>query len=358
MKKIHVVAIVGALVSALVLAACGSATSASGPSAASAAAPASNVKEPDTITIAWLPNNSGDDEKAIREEVANVISKATGKKVENKLTTDYAIAISSLESGNAQLGWFGPNEYIVSHAKNPDVIPLVVESGDSGTLNDALYHSRFVVKKGNEDQYKSGSSYDIDNIVGKKMSFVSTSSTSGFNMPAAVILGKFATQDKWKSLTKDELAQSGKFFSQVLFGGSHQLSLVNVLTDKSDVSAVDDIDVAQYVSLTSGKENEAGAVYTVKQGAAAPFNNLAGAQYVVIKPIPVDNTPLEANKAFLSQKTLDQITNALTSDNVTKDPKIFAPSGSAGAVFVQPHRFLKVDDSWYDQMRKVLGYSK
>lgn len=328
--------------------------------AASNASLASAVHEPHTITIAWLPNNSVDNEKAMRDEVASVISKAIGKPVENKLTTDYSIAISALETGNAQLGWFGPNEYIVSHAKNPNVIPLVVESGDSGTLKDALYHSRFVVKKGNEAKYRSGNSYDIDNIVGKRMSFVSTSSTSGFNMPAAVILGKFGKLDKWKSLTKDQLAQggSGHFFSQVLFAGSHQLSLVNVLTDKSDISAVDDIDVAQYVTLTSGTASEPGAVYTVKQGAAAPFNNLAGAQFVVIKGIPVQNTPLEANRAFLSQKTLDAITNVLTSDSVTNDPKIFVPASAANGIFVQPHRFLKVDDAWYDPMRQVLGYSK
>jgi phosphonate transport system substrate-binding protein len=316
-------------------------------------------KESDTITIAWLPNNSVDNEKAARDEVASVIAKATGKKVVSKLTTDYTIAISAIETGSAQLGWMGPNEYIVSHASKPNIIPLVVESGDSGTLSDALYHSRFLVKKGNESQYASGNSYAIDNIVGKRMSFVSTSSTSGFNMPAAVILGQFGKQDKWKSLTKDDIAQggSGHFFSQVIFGGSHQQSLANVLSDKSDIAAVDDTDVAQYVTLTSGNANEAGAVYTVKQGADAPFNTLGGVQFVVIKGIPVQNTPLEANKAFLSQKTLDQITNALISDSVTKDTKVFAASGATGGVFSQPHRFLKVDDSWYDPMRKVLGYS-
>ena len=105
------------------------------------------VEEPATITIAWLPNNSADNEQAFRDEIAKAISQATGKKVENKLTTDYAIAIAALENGDAQLGWFGPYEYMVSHAKNPKVIPLAVESGVSGTLKDAEYHSRLLVKK-------------------------------------------------------------------------------------------------------------------------------------------------------------------------------------------------------------------
>ena len=265
--------------------------------------------------------------------------------------------MAALENGDAQLGYFGPYEYMTSHAKNPKIVPLVVESGNSGTLTDALYHSRLVVKKANEDQYKSGSDYSIDNITGKRMSFVSTSSTSGFNMPSAAILGNFNKQDKWKSLTKDGLMQGGsdKFFSQVVFSGSHPLSLANLLNDKVDVAAVDDIDVAQYVDLTSGSDNQEGAVYSVKKDATAPFNTLAGAQYTVIKSIPVQNTPLEANSAVLSQKLLDQITKALTSDKVTKDSKIFTPKGTPGSVFVQPHRFLKVDDSWYNPMKQVLN---
>ena len=35
---------------------------------------------------------------------------------------------------------------------------------------------------------------------------------------------------------------------------------------------------------------------------------------------------------------------------------VFQPKGGSGAaLFSQPHRFVKVDDSWYDPMRKVLG---
>lgn len=315
------------------------------------------VKEPNTITIAWLPNNSGDNEKEFRAEYDKVIADATGKKVQDRLTTDYNIAMAALESGDAQLGYFGPYEYLTQHARDPKIIPLVVESGNSGTLKDAMYYSRLLVKKGNETQYKSGAGFSMDNIVGKKISFVSTSSTSGFNMPSSAILGYFTKQSKWKNLKKDDLMQGGsdKFFSQTLFGGSHQLSLVNLLTDKADIAAVDDVDVAQYVDLVSGKINAEGAVYKVRKNADAPFDTLADSQFVIIKSIPVQNTPLEANSAVLSQKTMDAITKALTSEKVTKNTKIFIPAGGKGGIFVQPHKFLKVTDAWYSPMKKQLG---
>ena len=321
------------------------------------AASAATAKEPDTLTIAWLPNDSSEALAGMREEIAKVIAKATGKKVENKLTTDYAIAIAALENGQAQIGWFGANEYLTSHAKHPEVIPLVVNTGPSGTLKDSLYYSRFVVRKGNEDKYKSGGHYSLDHIVGERMSFVSTSSTSGFNMPAAAILGKFGKEPKWQHLTKEDLAEggSGKFFKQVMFGGSHQLSLVNVLIGRSDVSAVCDFLVAPDVKLVSGTDNVEGAVYAVKAGDEAPFTALAGKEFVIIKSIPVLNPPVEVNSAYLTPKTMAEITKVLTSDKVANDPKIFAPAGVKGSDFQRPARFVKVTDAWYDPMRKVLG---
>jgi len=346
-KKASLLALVIILVSSL-LAGCGATTSSSNST--------TDVKDPATITIAWLPNNAADDFKDTRAEIDKVIEKATGLKVEDKLTTDYAITVEALASGNAQLAYLGGESYVEAHTKNPKVVPLVVNSGASGTLTDALYYSRMVVKKGNEDQYKSGTGYAIDNIAGKKFSFVSTSSTSGFKVPTAAIVSNFSKQDKWKNLTADALLQGGndKFFSQVLFGGSHQLSLVNVLTDKADVAAVDDIDVVSYVDLAQGKDNTPGAVYTVKKDAADPFSKLAGAQYVVIKSIPVMNGPIAVNTSALSQKTIDAMTKALTSDETTKNDKIFLPKDSkAKGFFNAPQHFMTTDDAWYQPIRDL-----
>jgi phosphonate transport system substrate-binding protein len=324
---------------------------------AASAAKAQEAKEPDTLTIAWLPNDSSDAMTGMRDEIAEVIAKATGKKVENKLTTDYAIAIAALENGQAQIGWFGANEYLTSHARDPKVIPLVVNTGPSGTLKDALYYSRLVVKKDDESKYEADGQLAINNIVGKRMSFVSTNSTSGFNMPAAAIVGQFKSDPKWKNLNFEDLQQGGgdHFFSQVMFGGSHQLSLVNALTGRADVAAVCDFLVTNYVNLVSGTDNAVGAVYEVKQDAAAPFSSLGGKQFVVIKSIPVLNPPVEVNSAYLSDKTMKEITDVLSSDEVAKNPKIFAPAGAKGSDFQAPARFAKVEDSWYDPMRKVLG---
>jgi phosphonate transport system substrate-binding protein len=342
-KKVSLLLLAGVLLFSTLLAGCASNS-------------ASTSKEPSTITIAWTPNNSSDDQKQFRAEIDKVIAQATGKQVQDRLTTDYNIAMAAIESGDAQIGYFGPFEYMEEHAKDPKIVPLVVASGPSGTLSDALYYSRLLVKKGDETKYQSGSGYALDNLTGKKISFVSTSSTSGFNVPATAIANYFSKQDKWKSLTKADLMQGGsdKFFSQVIFAGSHPLSLYTLLTGKADVAAVDDIDVSRYVTLASGTDEQPGAVYAVKPNADDPFTKLGGAQFVVIDAIPVLNTPIEANSNVLSQDTIDKITAALTADSTTNDTLIFGPKGS-NSIFTQPDKFLKVDDDWYNPLRQALG---
>ena len=134
--------------------------------------------------LVWYPNESAEDYQEARNEVGKLIEQATGKTVEQKLTTDYAIAIESLSNGTAQIGCcMGAEGYIQAKNSNDAVNPLFVQSGESGTLDDALYYSFFAVKEENAEQYLDGDSYSIENIKGRKMSFVSNSSTSGFKVP-------------------------------------------------------------------------------------------------------------------------------------------------------------------------------
>ena len=313
-------------------------------------------KEGDIIKIAWYPNESGEDLKAARDEIGKVIEKATGKKVEHKLTTDYVITIEAVATGNVHLAFTGAQGYIEAHNKNKKVLPLVVNSGSSGTLKDALYYSWLNVKKGNENQYKTGDGYSIDNIAGKKFSFVSTSSTSGFKVPSAGIASYFAKKDQWKNLKQEDLLEGGnrKFFNQVLFGGSHQGSAVNLLTDKADVAAFCDVCVGNYVELAEGTANKPGAVYRVRKDAAEPFNKVPGAEFVIISSTPVLNAPFIANTEVLSDKSREAILQAMTSEEVAKNPKIFIPKGSKDkGLFAAPEKFLPVEDAWFNPIREL-----
>lgn len=314
----------------------------------------------DTLTIVWYPNESGADLESTRNHMGEKIAQATGKKVEHQLTTDYAIAIEAIANGKADLAFMGAEGYVQAHKKNEKVLPLVTSSDKKGKLDGAVYYSWFAVNKGQEDQYKSGENFAIDNMAGKKMSFVSNSSTSGFVVPSSGLIKYFGAKDaKWANLTKEDLMEGGdgKLFTEVLFGGSHQGSAVNLLSGKVDVAAFCDVCVANYVSpVDAAKVNVPGAVYKVNKDAAEPFNTVVEKEFVVISTTPVLNAPFAVNTETVSAEDVEKITALMTSDEMAKDPKVFIPKDSKEKGLWKQEgesRFLKVEDTWFDPIRKL-----
>lgn len=308
----------------------------------------------ETLTIAWLPNESGADLKDARDEIGKVIEEATGKKVEHKTTTDYIIAIEAIATGNADIAFLGAQGYIEANAKNDKVQPLVVPSGSSGTLDDAVYYSWLSVKKGNEGPYKDGEKFSIDNIVDKKFSFVSNSSTSGFKVPSNGIVSYFSEKEEYKDLTPEDLLEGGKFFSDVLYGGSHQGSAVNLLTDKADVAAFCDVCVGNYVELADGEANKPGAIYKVKEDAAEPFNTVKGEEFTLISVTPVLNAPFVINTETVNEEDRNVILETLTSDEVANNEKIFVPEDAEGLFTkYEKERFVEVEDAWFNPIREL-----
>lgn len=318
-----------------------------------------NSESDDTLTIAWLPNESGADLVEAREEIGKMIEEKTGKKVEHQTTTDYIVAIEAIANGNADMAFLGAQGYIEANNKNDKVLPLVVPSGESGTLEDAVYYSWLAVEKENTDQFKSGNEFTIDNIQGKRFSFVSNSSTSGFKVPSTGITDYFTEKEEFKSLTAEDLLEGGKdkFFSEVLFGGSHQGSAVNLLSGKADVAAFCDTCVNNYVELADGEVNEPGAVYKVKENAAEPLNTVAGKEFSLISVTPVLNAPFVINTDTVSEEDQKMLLEIMTSDEVAKNEKIFVPEDSEfSGLFSKKsgnERLVEVEDEWFNPIREL-----
>lgn len=314
--------------------------------------------EKDTLTIAWLPNESGSDLTEARDEIGKVIEEKTGKKVEHQTTTDYIVAIEAVANGNADMAFLGAQGYIEAHNKNEKVLPLVVPTGESGTLEDAVYYSWLAVDKANIDSYKNGDEFEIDNIQGKKFSFVSNSSTSGFKVPSTGIVDYFGQKEEFKDLTTEDLLEGGEgqFFSEVLYGGSHQGSAVNLLSGKADVAAFCDTCVNNYVELADGEVNRPGAVYKVKEDAAEPFDTVVGKEFSLISVTPVLNAPFVINTETVGEDLQAELLEVMTSDDIANNEKVFVPEDSEfSGLFTKSadERLVEVEDEWFNPIREL-----
>lgn len=315
-------------------------------------------EDKDTIKMAWLPNESGADLVEARDEIGRIIEEKTGLKVEHQTTTDYIVAIEAIANGNADVAFLGAQGYIEAHNKNEKVLPLVVPTGASGTLEDAVYYSWLAVQKGNADQYKNGDGFAIDNIQGKRFSFVSNSSTSGFKVPSTGIVDYFSQKEEFSSLTAEDLLEGGddKFFTEVLFGGSHQGSAVNLLSDKVDVAAFCDTCVNNYVELAEGEDNRPGSVYKVIDDAAEPFNTVTGKEFSLISVTPVLNAPFVVNTETVSEDLQKQLLDIMTSEEIAENEKIFVPEDSEfSGLFKKTadERLIEVEDAWFNPIREL-----
>ncbi len=307
----------------------------------------------DPLVWIWYPNESTPEFTETRAEFIRIISEALGREITEQLSTDYAITLEALINDNAVFSWLGGEGYTQAHERNAAILPLVTNSGNSGTLSDAKYYSMLGTLSENADQYMVSGSYNLDTFKGKRFSFVSNSSTSGFRVPSSIISANF-------NVTSEELLEGGPdmVFSEVMFGGSHQGSFFNVLTGKADVGAFCNTCVKEYMEFTSGSfdDPKAGDVIRVINNADAPFDQVPGIEVTLVATVPVLNAPIVMNTNLLSDEEVVILKQLLTSDEVANNPLLFGEKGAdVKTLFRAGRRMVLVDDKWYDPIRELSG---
>ena len=150
--------------------------------------------------------------------------------------------------------------------------------------------------------------------------------------------------------------EGGPFFSQVLFGNSHQGSAVNLINGSADVAAFCDNCVENYIELVEGEENRVGSIYRVKEDATEPFNTVVGEEFILMNVTPVLNAPIAANLEVLGAEDFKKIQEALASDETANNEEIFVPEDSdASGLFSKSdqERFIPVEDDWFNPIREL-----
>lgn len=204
------------------------------------------------LRVLMVPADTGtNDITKDYEPVFNGITKNYGIHFDVKAGSSYAAVVEGMCNNQADIAWFGASTYGEANNKcGVDLLAVDVKKGDSS------YYSGIFVRKDNGIK-------TISDLKGKSMAFGSTSSTSSFNFPVAMLIA--AGIDPAKDLKK------------IIIAGSHSASLAALAEGKVDAAA------ASYNSF--GK--------AVKKGAIDPskYEPLAKSQ-------PIPNPPLAMNKGL------------------------------------------------------------
>lgn len=204
------------------------------------------------LRVLMIPTDTGtNDITQDYKPVFDGITKQYGIHFDIKAGNSYAAVVEGMCNDQADIAWFGASTYGEANNRcGVDLLAVDVLKGESS------YYSGIFVKKGNGIN-------EISDLKGHSVAFGSTSSTSSFNFPVAMIIA--AGVDPVKDLNK------------VIVADSHSASLAALVEGKVDAAA------ASYNSF--GKAVQKGAIDPDK------FKPLAKSQ-------PIPNPPLAMNKGL------------------------------------------------------------
>jgi len=258
------------------------------------------------LRVLMIPADTGtDDITKDYGPVFNGITKHYGIHFDIKAGSSYAAVIEGMCNNQADVAWYGASSYGEANKKcGVDLLAVDVKKGES------VYYSGIFTRKGNGIK-------TLKDLRGKRIAFGSTSSTSSFNFPVAMLIA--AGVDPVKD------------FKKIIIAGSHSASLAALAEGRVDAAA------ASYNSF--GK--------AVKKGAldAKKFRPL-------VKSQPIPNPPLAMNKNLdpkikaMLRKAFNNIHTLISADKIRgyggkkvdrydanfDERKIFAALSKLGAV--------------------------
>ena len=173
-----------------------------------------SAQQPTELRVGLIPSEDAQAMIRASQQVMEQLAARTGMKVKPFVANDYNGVIEAMRSGKIDVAYFGPFSYVLaSQLANAEAfaIPVSKKSGQSS------YQSILITRK---DKGLN----TVAQLQGKTFAFVDPSSASGHLFPKAGLKGEGVDTDK--------------YFSRVIFSGSHDASILAVANNKVDAAAV------------------------------------------------------------------------------------------------------------------------
>lgn len=307
-------------------------------------------KKEKKIVLGFIPTEGSAEFEGFRDGLAAEIEAAIGKKVDIRTTDSYEALIDAMLAGEMDLAFSGGNQYIMAKddSKGKENIEVIFTYGPDGVLEKAGYQGWIATKKDSDlhkDIKKSGIGDDltpggkdeierIKMLKDKRFSFVSSSSSSGFKVPRAILNNTFGPEGTKEIKNKDDFANPQK---------------VNIM----DITFSPTGDHQGNINLIYNGGVDAGAFcegYFVDGVDAKGIEDF----YILAKRI-VPNGPVWANVDSLGKDNLEKI--KVHFDNLSYDKasevgkQLWTSKGTL--LKGKNEKFLLVQDGFYEILRQM-----
>lgn len=182
------------------------------------AAPADWPKE---LNLGLIPTESSDNITDRFDNLAKHLEKKLDVQIKIQTATDYAGVITAMQFKHVDVAYFGPKSYVEA-ADRANAEALVMEVSEDGSKG---YHGVIISKKGSAIK-------SIEDGKGKVWAFTDPNSTSGTLVPTV-------------HFVKTMKIEPEKYFSKVIYSGSHEASIMAIQAGKVDIASTNDLDLAR-----------------------------------------------------------------------------------------------------------------
>jgi len=176
---------------------------------------------PAKLNFGVIPTDSSVNMTERFDSLVKYLEKRLNVQVELKTATDYAAVITGMQFKHIEFAYFGPKSYVEAATRaNADAFALeVTVDGSKG------YHGVIITRKG------TGLN-TIQDLKGKTWAFTDPNSTSGTLVPMVYFLQELKIDPD-------------KYFSKVIYSGSHEASMLSVKNGRIDGASTNDLDMAR-----------------------------------------------------------------------------------------------------------------
>ena len=239
------------------------------PAIAAAAPPADWPKE---LNFGLIPTESSSGITERYDNLAKHVEKQLGIPVKLQVATDYAGVITAMQFKHIDLAYFGPKSYVEA-AQRANADAFVMEIAEDGSKG---YHGIIITKSDSAIK-------NMDEAKGKTWAFTDPNSTSGTLVPTV-------------HFVKTMKIDPEKYFSKVIYSGSHEASILAVKGGKIDLASTNDLDLER----GNGKQWEAKKDFRVLWTSEL----IPGSPMAYRKDLP-DSLKKALTKAFVDYKDAD-----------------------------------------------------